>query len=171
MKLKNILFLCMILCTSLGLKAQDSANVDNSGDVSNLSFRERLTYNIGGGLMFGTYTNINVFPQIGYRVTNNLTAGIGGTFQYFKIANSIDDPSLIYGGNSFLRLRLTENLFAQGEYQLLKYNGFWGDYALVGGGYISPNNFYISGYYILKYPTGNNNAYGVPYVLRVGYMF
>lgn len=154
------------------LGQENSGGTDEEEEkVSSLKFKDRLTYHIGGGLMFGTYTNINLQPQVGYRITNNLTAGLGGNFQYYKNSYLSTDPFIIYGGSTFGRLRLTQNLFAQAEYQILQYNGTLGEYGLLGGGYVSPDGFYVSAYYLIKAPIGNANAYGVPYVLRFGFSF
>ena len=173
MKLKNILILCTVFCTMPSLMAQENSqgNGDEEEKVSNLPFKDRITYNIGGGLMFGTYTNINLQPQIGYRITNNLTAGLGANFQYFKNAFLSNDPFIVYGGSTFVRYRLSQNLFTQAEYQVLQYNGNLGEYGLIGGGYVSPDGFYVSAFYLLRAPTGNSNAYGVPYVIRFGFGF
>jgi hypothetical protein len=173
MKLKNILILCTVFCTMPLLMAQENSQgaEDEEEKVANLPFKDRLTFNVGGGLMFGTYTNINIQPQIGYRITNNLTSGLGGNFQYFKNAYLSTDPFLIYGGSAFTRYRLSQNLFTQAEYQVLQYNGNLGEYGLIGGGYMSPDGFYVSAFYLIKAPAGNANAYGVPYVIRFGFGF
>lgn len=172
MKLKNILLLCVVFYTLQHCAAQEleDNSEDEKEDLSILPFKDRLTFNMGGGFMFGTFTNINLQPQIGYRVTPNLTSGIGLTFQYFKDNSFNSDPFLIYGGNVFSRYRISSNLFVQAELQALQFNENLGQYGLIGGGYISPDNFYISAYYLVFYPK-NNNAYRVPYVLRFGFMF
>jgi len=173
MKFKNILILCTVFYTMPVLMGQENSGSteDEEEKVSSLKFKDRITYHIGGGLMLGTYTNINLQPQVGYRITNNLTAGLGGNFQYFRNSFISTDPFMVYGGSAFSRYRLSQNLFAQAEYQLLQYNGNLGEYGLLGGGYVSPDGFFISAYYLIKAPTGNANAYGVPYVVRFGFSF
>jgi hypothetical protein len=151
-------------------EAQNSEDSTGKSQARRSSIRDRITFNIGGGLWLGSTTNISVLPQIGYKITDRLTAGVGLNFQYYKSTINQIDPIMIYGGSLFTRYHLTSNLFAQAEYQLLQYNDFLGDYGLIGGGYTSNDGFYFSGYYIFRYPA-NNNAYGVPYVIRFGYMF
>lgn len=169
MKFKNILFFSLLFCASTLLYSQNDK--DSSGGLSNLSFRQRLSFNIGGGLMIGnTYSNINILPQIGYRVTPRFTAGLGGNFQYYKNTFYSPDAFLIYGGNVFSRYTLTDNFFLQGEYQLLNFDQNWGEYALIGGGYIPSRGVFISAYYLLLYPA-SNNIYGAPYVIRAGFIF
>jgi hypothetical protein len=137
----------------------------------NSSFKDKLVFNISGGLMFGnTFSNINVQPQLGYKVTDRLICGIGGNFQYYKNINYSSSPFMIYGGNVFSRYILSPNLFAQGELQMLNFRNEWGPYAMVGGGYVpSGGGIYISAYYLLLYPT-NVNIYGAPYLIRIGFI-
>ena len=121
--------------------------------------------------MVGTYTNINVLPQVGYRITPRLTSGIGANLMYFRDNRfAANNSLLIYGGNAFTRFTVTPQLFTQAEYQVLAYSTTVGHYAMIGGGYVPGNGIYVSGYYLLMYPT-NNNIYGAPYVLRIGYTF
>jgi hypothetical protein len=46
---------------------------------------QRLIVGGGIGLGFGEVTNISVSPIVGYRITDNLSAGIGLGFQYFRV--------------------------------------------------------------------------------------
>lgn len=165
MKVKNILFFVVFFAFIGVLDAQETQE-----ELNQKTFRERLTFNIGGGLMFGTYTSVNIMPQVGYRATPKITIGVGGNFNYFR-DNRYTPPVdfTMFGGNAFARYQILDNLFAQTEYQRLYHNGFGGDYVLVGGGFMPSNNFYISGYYLLKYPS--NNVYGQPYLIRAGVMF
>ena len=168
MKFKNILFFTALLFNLIDLKGQNKK--DTGQGLSNLSFRERITFNVGGGFMLGnTYSNINIQPQVGYRITKNFTAGIGSNFQYYKNTYISSDAFLIYGGNAFARYRISKEIFVQSEYQMLNFQQQWGQYALIGGGYTPAAGLYVSAYYLLLYPS--NNIYNAPYVVRVGFMF
>ena len=168
MKFKNILFFSFLLLSAFEGFAQNVK--DSANELSGLSFKDRLTFNIGGGLMFGnTYTNVNLQPQIGYRITPRFTSGIGGNFQYYRNTFLSPDPFLIYGGNVFSRYMVSDNLFAQAEYQLLQFRESWGEYALLGGGYMPSRGVFVSAYYLLMYPR-SNNLYGAPYVIRIGFI-
>lgn len=178
MKFKNILFFSLLICSPVLIYAQNPTESntqnqkDSGSDFSRLSFKQRLTFNLGGGFMLGnTQSNINILPQLGYRVTERFTTGLGGNFQYYKNTFFSTEPFLIYGGNVFARYTITQNFFAQGEYQLLNFDRNWGEYGLIGGGYIPSRGLYISAYYLLLYPSGNNNIYGAPYVIRGGFIF
>ena len=167
MKFKNILFFTALLLNLLDARGQNQKAKEE--DLSKLSFKERLTFTVGGGLMVGNnYSNINIMPQVGYRITPKFTTGIGANFQYYKNINYSSNAYLVYGGNAFARYKVNEALFAQTEYQMLNFQNNWGQYALIGGGYKPTAGFYISAYYLLSHPS--NNIYNAPYVLRVGFM-
>lgn len=89
-------------------------------DVDDLSPRERIF--VGGfvGLQFGTFTSIGLHLHAGYRITNRLSAGIGGNYQYTHDSWGIDTfSSHTYGANVFARLRTISNLFLHAEYEKL----------------------------------------------------
>ncbi len=169
MNFKNILFFCFFFST---LPFAFCQNEENDPDaLSNKTFRERLVFNIGGGVTFGTVTNIQLLPQVGYRITPRLTSGVGGNFIYFRDNRfSTNNQFLVYGGNVFTRYALSPELFAQVEYQALAYGGEVGHYGLIGGGYMAGGGVFISGYYLFLYPS-SNNIYGAPYVIRIGFAF
>ncbi|MES2619119.1 MAG: hypothetical protein V4613_14675 [Bacteroidota bacterium] len=172
MKVKNKLIFLVFFCTILNVAAQNDRRAERDS-LNKLPFHKRLTYTIGGGIGFGTFTNITLSPQIGYRITPRLTAGLGANYQYTRF-DRINPPLQIYGGNSFVRLMPHPQLFIQAEYQLLNYKYLtpvgWNDYALIGAGYLPGNGFFIAGYYILKSPI-NNNVYSEPFTIRAGFMF
>ena len=88
--------------------------------------RERLFFGGNIGLMFGSYTNIDVSPIIGFWVLPRIAVAAGPNFRYFK------DPygsTTIYGGkvyteiiflqdlNNLLPLGIHLGLFLHGEYE------------------------------------------------------
>jgi len=88
--------------------------------------RERLFFGGNIGLMFGSYTNIDVSPIIGLWVLPRIAVAAGPNFRYFK------DPygsTTIYGGkayaeivflqdlNNLLPLGIHLGLFLHGEYE------------------------------------------------------
>ena len=79
----------------------------------------------GVGLWFGgRSTFVNLSPQVGYKITEKYSAGLGITYIYIQDRNYIPPISLnIYGGNIFNRYLLTDFLFAHAEYEIL--NGNW----------------------------------------------
>lgn len=120
---------------------------------------------VGGniGLQFGTITDVEVSPHVGYYIYPRWSAGIGINYEYYNRKSSIYYPyaidTHIYGYNIFTRLALIQDLgktfgigngisiIGQAEYERLslerKYfertssldeGRFWLDSFLVGGG-------------------------------------
>jgi hypothetical protein len=170
MNFKNILFFCFFLYTTPLAFSQNEE--PKKEDLSKLSFKQRLVYNIGGGLFFGTITNVNLLPQVGYRITPRLTSGIGGNFMYYRDNRYTgNNEFIVYGGNVFTRYAVSQEFFLQAEDQVLvyNYNSVPGNYGLIGGGYRPGKGVYISAYYLLFYPP--DNIYGAPYLIRFGFIF
>ncbi len=89
-------------------------------DVKDMSTRERIF--VGGfvGLQFGTFTAVNIHALTGYRITNRLSAGIGGNYQYANdrwFGESFS--SHMYGGGVFARFRVISHAFLHTEYERL----------------------------------------------------
>jgi long-subunit fatty acid transport protein len=82
-------------------------------------------YTGGGlGLQFGTVTLINVAPDIGYKITERYSAGVGLRYMYFADKRYIPPyEQNIYGGSVFNRFIVTNFFFLHGEYEVL--NGPW----------------------------------------------
>lgn len=105
---------CLILGATL--KAQSSEN-----PYKGVAFKDRIT--VGGdlGLSFGSQlTYIRVAPVLGYLVSPKFTIGAGPSFQYWEDRRFM--PSLettIYGGSTFGRFFVLEQLFLQAEFEVL----------------------------------------------------
>lgn len=85
---------------------------------------ERVYFGGGLGLQFGSYTLVNVAPDMGYKVTERYSVGVGIRYMYFS-DNTLKPPYEIdiYGGSLFNRFIVTDFLFLHGEYEVL--NGPW----------------------------------------------
>ncbi|HSV76755.1 MAG TPA: hypothetical protein VLH37_06960 [Bacteroidales bacterium] len=110
-----ILSLCFLLA-AFGLKAQEI----EEPDVRDLTIRERFF--VGGfiGLQFGTQTAINISPIAGFRFTNRLSAGVGGTYQYYNdrfFGRSF--TTHVYGYSLFTRFNVIPRAFLQAEFEQL----------------------------------------------------
>lgn len=148
-------------------------------------FIDRLVFGGNLGASFGSYTYVELSPKVGYRFTDKLTAGVGGTYLYI----SFNDPvwggkyqSSIYGGSLFGIYSLTENFFAQGETELLNVKTFdnfenvyrrrWVPGIFVGGGLQTSmggkSYARIAFLYNLTYDQALS-PYANPFVIRIGF--
>lgn len=115
-----------------------------------VKFTDRLFTGGSIGLQFGTQTMIEASPIIGYKITENLAAGIGVTYQYYRLnyyGNIL--KTSIYGGSIFTRYYFLQNFFLHCEYEALnmetaffdpkyfyhKQDRYWAGSVLAGGGY------------------------------------
>jgi len=119
-------------------------------------FTDKLVY--GGFIMPGYYYNPNygnVFyisanPNIGYKITDDLTLGIGFNYNYTKVnsRNGINYSQSIYGPSAFGRYLIFRNAFAQLQYDKINQPDYysingervWIDYVFAGGGYYQKFN-------------------------------
>lgn len=102
------------------LHAQILEGDQQEKDVKDMSTPERIF--VGGflGLQFGSFTAINVNLHGGYRLTNRLSAGIGGMYQYSNdrwFNQSV--VSHVYGGSVFARFRVVYQAFIHAEHEWL----------------------------------------------------
>lgn len=146
--LKSSIFTAVLLTFyATGIMAQTELHQQKQHN----SFFDRVC--IGGALGFslGTYSSmVDVSPTMGYALTDDLIAGIGLTYKYYRYKDYfyntnnndwVDLTANIYGGSVWLRYFLTktetpiiENLFIHGEIEPLTFiNEFsydpQGDYA------------------------------------------
>ncbi|MBN2776069.1 MAG: hypothetical protein JXR36_00410 [Bacteroidales bacterium] len=70
---------------------------------------ERIFWGGNVGLMFGTYTYVSIDPVVGYRLTNRLSAGIGGTYTWIN-SDYYNYSGQSYGVNFFGSYTLIKNL-------------------------------------------------------------
>jgi hypothetical protein len=82
------------------------------------------------GLMFGTYTIIDISPEVGYKVTERFHVGTGLTYTYYKYkiegtyngsstTNGYSFSTSIYGGRLFTRFYVLPNLFLHAEDEII----------------------------------------------------
>lgn len=94
-------------------------------DVSNLTFRERFFYGGYLGLQIGNFViSVNVSPTLGFRFTNRLTIGLGGTYQYYRDRGWMRNVDFttsthIFGGSTYARYMVYRQIFVHGEFEAL----------------------------------------------------
>lgn len=85
---------------------------------------DKVYFGGGLGLQFGSITLISVAPDIGYKITERYSAGIGIRYMYFADKRYTPPFEInIYGGSVFNRFIVTDFFFLHGEYEVL--NGPW----------------------------------------------
>lgn len=100
---------------------------------------QRLVVGGGIGLGFGDVMNVSVSPIIGYRITENLYAGIGLGFQYFRVKNQFPVYNQATANTDYYPLKSTffypsvwaryviyRNFFAhvEGEYDMQSFTAY-----------------------------------------------
>jgi hypothetical protein len=138
---------------------------------------------LGGtaGLQFGTSTFIDISPLVGYRFTESFSAGVGGTYQYFRYKTQVYSlETNVYGGRVFGRYFFLENFFAHTEYEVLNLEAF--DLTptqrvnvgslLAGGGLIQRfgNNSGVTLMVLYNFTESYYTPYRNP-IIRVGFIF
>ncbi|HKK39950.1 MAG TPA: hypothetical protein VJ949_11075 [Cryomorphaceae bacterium] len=117
--MKNFRFILFTLGWVLFATTLKSQNTDNP--YKGLPFKERITLGGDLGLSFGNrLTYIRIAPVLGYIVSPKFTIGGGPSFQYWEDKRFI--PALettIYGGSTFGRYFVIEQIFLQAEFEVL----------------------------------------------------
>lgn len=114
------LFIALLLIPAALLAQFGGGQQAEEPDVRDLPVKERFF--VGGflGLQFGNFTAVNVSTHAGFRLTNRLSAGIGGSYQFANdrwLGQSM--TSHTYGGGVFARFRIIENAFVHAENEWL----------------------------------------------------
>ncbi len=100
------------------------------------AINENIFFGGGFGIQFGTFTTIKITPEVGYRISEKLDAGLGLYYLYSK-NSSFQISDHIYGGKVFSRFYATPNFFLTGEYEIFNL----ADYSLYTGQYTGERIF------------------------------
>lgn len=147
------LFLCLITF------GQDYNPVIEDSKDKGPSFIDRLVIDGNVMLQFGNITVLGANPQLGYRITETFTAGLGYNYQYFsfRFGNGTKATDALYGPTAFANARIFDNYFLRADFQKLTYAQssntdadsyeFNLDRLLLGGGMIQPVGGRVSAYF------------------------
>lgn len=164
--------------------------IANAQEQPTKSFWDRIYFGGNLGLGFGTNsTYVDVSPQVGYKITDRFSAGVGVTYIYYKekftaYGMTYKYETSIYGGDIFSRYFFTESLFGHVETGALNldvpeqlthypytvtYGREWVPNLLVGGGFRSGGEK-VSFMIMLLYDLIDdpNSPYQNP-ILRIGF--
>ncbi len=144
--MRFLLSVLLVLIVVLNVKAQRDIDEEASW-----SPKDRVYLGIGlGGLslgksnVYGSYFSIGIIAQAGYMITKNLSAGIGGEYQYTNYSDlKITDQ--MFGGYPFIRYNVFKGFFIQTDYDFysISVDARYNDRRVyerffVGAGYSSP---------------------------------
>lgn len=102
------------------LQAQYVPEDEEPEKTSNSQWREKFFTGGGFGLQFGNVTLIQASPILGYRATERLNVGIGGSYQYYR-DNIFQYTTNIYGYNAFTQFNLVQGIFLHSEFNRIMY--------------------------------------------------
>lgn len=174
-KIKSTVSFLLILLASLTCISQNH----------NIPWQQKLIFGGNLGLQIGGETKIDVSPEIGYKITEDIIAGVGITYQYYRWKLYNYSTSL-YGGKIFSKYYFMENVFGHAEFEMLSLesevfdpqgingdvNRFWIQSLFVGGGYKQPigqnSAFVITVLWNLNETT--TSPYSNP-IIRFGFVF
>jgi len=178
--ISGIFFILLLLFSLNNLIAQENETPSDNRKPSSRFFT-------GGniGLQFGSQTMIEASPILGYKITDNFSAGIGFTYQYYRLnLYGTIFKTYIYGGSVFARYYIFENFFIHGEYEALnletaffdpgslfhKGERYWIGSVLGGGGYRQPigGNSYLNIMVLYNFNDNPYSPYDGPLIYRVG---
>jgi hypothetical protein len=186
MIIRNALIIILVSVSVSGFSQYSKDTTDTNDKVP---FKDRLYYDGNFNFAVGTNTFINISPRIGYKITENFSAGLGGKFWYFSSRDFFSNTRYsgsLYGGGVFARRNITDNLFLISEYEVLNLGGlfsqprqdFWQEFLFAGAGYQYRMGGALNLYVIAMYDIFQNPyAYsiyptipiaGVPIMLRLG---
>ncbi len=174
---------------------------ENNSFKDNSKEETKETYLFWGGslwLSFGTYTYVDVNVVFGTQLTERLSLGLSGKYQYYNDKRSIsgDFESSVYGGSIFsqfavikdfrnlIKVKGHSGIIAHVEYEFLNteynyiyfndpdlnYDRYWLHNILIGGGYFQQMGRGSKSYIILLWNVNEtgDNPYIYPQ-LRIGF--
>ncbi|WP_462248070.1 hypothetical protein [Ekhidna sp.] len=146
---------------------------------------DRIYFGGGGGINVGSnQTNISLAPQVGYKITDRYSAGVGVIYQYVRIKQPISTTLSNFGWSVFNRFNVTNQFFAYTEFERLSFEFLTSvspertdkasfNSLLVGAGYAEQlagrASFNVMALYNVLYDENENpRPYNSPWVIRAG---
>lgn len=138
------------------------------------SKRHRIIVGGDFGLGFGTITNIELLPVVGWRVNERLSVMTGPMYTYYRDGRF--NPAFqtsFYGARALSRFTVYDRFFIQGEYNVLSFESFGNarvskDFFLAGPG-LTSGPFSFSILFFIYQP--GNSPFVSPFLMRGGLYF
>lgn len=156
-------------------------------ELKDLPFKDRIRAGGSFGLGFGTFTNVNISPMVGYQITDKLVGGVGATLMWFK-SRYFGYNTVNYGGRGFLMYQVVPVVNIIAEYETLNVpmsyqKRKWLSSPMIGASYSQPTGgkliraVHFTALYNVNYnnqidPYNGENLspYGSPFVFRVTFL-
>ncbi len=187
MTIRGFGLLCLLIIFSYAGVAQvdsdQNENPDRSNPEENSEFWDKVYFGGNFWVQFGTLTYVDISPLVGYRFTENFSAGPGITYQYLRYKR-LDYSTSVYGGRVFARHTIARQFFVEAQYENLNvefpvvvngsfdYVREWVPGAFLGGGIYQPIGrraaVILSVLYNFTYVDGKS-PYNSPWVFNVGF--
>ncbi len=177
-------------------RSKPTARKEPTSSLSEQSFSERLVFGGNTWLQLGTFTRVDLFPTVGYRLTEKLITGVGVNYQYLSTRydiisaqgqrSSFRVSEHYYGWRVFAQQFVVPPVFIWAELESTNGNFYdlnaqefsrrWLYNPMIGAGYQQGNRdklgtgFYFMILYNLNYVDGLSQ-YNSPWVSRVGFTF
>jgi hypothetical protein len=103
----NLLALITFSVISGQKTKEDQFPYDQNDKESAPPFKERLFYGGNLGLLFGSVTDIQISPVVGYWVLPRIAVALGPDYRYYK---DIGASTSIYGGKAYMQLVVIQDL-------------------------------------------------------------
>ena len=118
----TLYIIVMLFGASVQAQIEESQTEPMANDVT---FKKSFFTGGSLGLQFGTITMVDVSPQFGYYIFENLSVGMGLTYQYVADRRYMPREDMhVLGGRVFsnVYLPIYNSIFAHGEYEYMAYN-------------------------------------------------
>ena len=108
-------------------ETEESSSRDRrEDDFEGVSFTDKLNYEIKPGNLnfFGNQLSLSLKSNVGYKLNNTFTAGLGGKlfYDYINQFGSANDISAFsYGGLVYGRAKITQTFYLQAEYNMVSF--------------------------------------------------
>lgn len=176
-------------------ETEEDETTKNTSESDRIPLSERLFYGGNFQLNFGQVTIIDISPNVGLQLTENMQVGVGLTYQYYRrragtystgsyTYNADAYQTSIYGGRIFGRYFPVPTMFVHAEAEALSYTyedvtdfGYkrrraWVPGVFVGGGYNQPLGRSAAASLTILYNLTYNkirSPYNSPWVIRMGF--
>lgn len=147
----------------------DTLNVETASDIAQQQRKNEILRKIGVGgtlgLQVGSYTNVELSPEISYHFNDWVCLGVGGTymFSHYKSYSQAYN-SHVFGARGFVEAHFFNYVALHVEYEWLNYEEYgntaertYSHNILMGGGFYQRAG--RMAYYVLLFYNLSNKAY------------